>query len=318
MIFLYPLRPVSLLLTLIASFMIWLPFWDIFSFIVVMYAFPLAVGFVAYFKYLFLSLERFANGYTDSPPLTWNHLKPFTEMRQYQLLMLLLFIISLASWLISLDLEILAWVLITLSIMVMPAFIGLLGIHSGFFDAVNPVNITRFIQRAGVKYLVMWMMLLAGSALIRMYYDSNTGLFTSVFITLYFLSLTFIWIGRTIYEKRDELGYLADNAPEREAQRFADEILVIRKDVLHRFNREKHLDKALPALLAHIETEDDKLGAHAWYYRELMQWDNKRHVLRHAVFYVRELRGAGKGVLADLIIKECQGIDPEFDDKIPG
>lgn len=312
MILLYPLRLVPLLLTLVTSFMFWMFFRDIFSFLVLLYAFPLVLTVLVYFKYLFAMLERTANGHSGLPVLTWEFYRPFNEMRPYQLFLLLLFVASLATTLWQWQLPYLALVLLAYSLCVLPAYIGLLGLHNGFYPSLHPVILIRFIQRVGVKYLIMLGMLAAGIGFIVFSFKSGPVLFSAIFITLYGVVLMFLMLGRIIYSKREALDYRPDKSPEREAEIAAEALLAQRKHRLSRIFRERRRENILAVLLAHIEAEQDKLSAHAWYHLVLMRWDNKRLALKHGKYYIKALHNAEKHIIADLIQKECQDIDPDF------
>ena len=312
MMLLYPLRLVFLLLTLAASFLFWLMFFDIFSFLVVVRCLPLILTVLVYFKYLFVVLERTANGYTDAPVLTIEFYQPFTEMRPYQLLLVVLFVISLSVTLRQFNLDKIAIVLIAYFLCTLPAFIGLLGVRNGFFASLNPVVLAGFMLRIGLVYPAMLVILAAGVYLIFRFYRSDAGLFTAILVTLYGLDLVFLCIGRIIYGKRMELEYKADKSPEREAEKSAEALLLHRKHCLARVFKERLRENVLAVLLAHIAAEEDNLGAHAWYHKELMQWQNKRLAVSHAKFYIRALREAGKHIIADLIQQECRLIDPDF------
>ena len=311
MMLLYPLRLAPLLLTLASSFMIWLLNRDIFSFVVVLYAWPLVIFSLAYFKYLFTILERTAKGNTDPPVLTMEFFQPFNEIRPYQLLALVFFVVSLSGLLIHHALEFLAIPLVGFSVCTMPAFIGLLGIHNGFYASLNPITLTRFMLSTGVMYLAMLALLAVGLGSIVLLHRSQTGLFTSIFITLYSVVLVFLWIGKIIHARRLELGYLPDKSPEREAEQAAAALLQIRKNHLQRIFKERRRESALAVLLAIIDREEDKLAAHAWYHKEMMQWEHRRLAIRHAEYYIRALREAGKHIIADLIQQECMAADPD-------
>ena len=312
MILLYPLRLVPLILTLAVSFMIWMFFKDIFSFLVTLYCFPLVLTALMYFKYLFKTLEHIANGYSDLPAMTWEFYKPFDEMRPYQLLLVLLFVLSLSFKLWQWHLQYTAMALGIYSLCVLPAFIGLLGIWNGFYASLNPIKLMRFIQRTGLAYVLMLAMLAAGMGLIIKFYKSGPVLFTAVYVTMYCVVLVFIWIGKIIHSKREALDYHPHKSPERDAEKAEQELLGQRKQRLARMFKERRRENILAVLLAHIETEQDKLAAHAWYHSELMRWDSKRLALKHGRFYIKALRNAGKHIIADLIQKECQDIDPDF------
>lgn len=310
MIFLYPLRLSPLLLILLSSIMIWIAFHDIVIFILGIFAFAISV--LSYSKYLFAALERTANGHYDPPVLSYTLLQPFEEVRPYQLLSTLLFVTGLALWLLHQKLGFLAVIIVVFSLVTLPAFIGLLGIKNGFFASLNPLILWRFMQRIGMTYLVLLGLLATAVVLIILFYQSGPGLFAAIFITLYSLLLVFHWIGRIIYTKREALDYRPDNSPEREAEKAAEELMVIRKQRLYRIYKERRRENILAVLLAHIEAEDDRLAAHAWYHSELMRWDNKRLAIKHGYHYIKSLRDAEKHVIADLILKECQVIDPDF------
>lgn len=312
MIFLYPLRLVPLLLTLVASFLIWLPFKDIFSFLVTIESFPLVLTVLLYFKYLFKMLERTANGYADPPVLTFDFYRPFDEMRPYQLLLVLLFVISLAAMFREWQLDYVAAALVCYTLLVLPAFIGLLGLRNGFYASLNPVKLIRFIHRTGIAYLAMLVLLATTLGLTFLFYQNGTALFGAIFLTLYCLDLVFLWIGRVIHARREALEFYPEKSPEREADQAAKALLQERKYRLHRVFKQRRRENVLAILLAYIEAEQDTLAAHAWYHAELMCWDNKRLALKHAPFYVKSLRIAGKNIIADLIQQECRAIDPDF------
>jgi len=311
MMLLYPLRLTPLLLTLVTSFTIWLLFRDIFSFLVVLYGWPLVITAIAYFKYLFVILERTANGHADPPVLTMEFYQPFNEIRPYQLLALVLFIVSLSGLLIHHGFEYLAIPLVGFSVCALPAFIGLLGIHNGFYASLNPITLARFMQRIGIMYLAMLVLLAVGLGSIVLLHRSQAGLFTSIFIILYSVVLLFLWIGKIIHARREVIGYVPDKSPEREAEKAAETLLQLRKKHLQRIFKERRRENALAVLLAIIDEEEDKLAAHAWYHKEMMQWEHKRFALRHAEFYVRALREADKHIIADLIQQECMAADPD-------
>ena len=140
----------------------------------------------------------------------------------------------------------------------------------------------------------------------------RSGLFSAIFLTLYGVALVFLLLGRIIHSKREALGYRPHISPEREAEKAAEELLAQRKQRMTRIFKERRRENILAVLLAHVEAEEDKLAAHAWYHSELMRWDSKRLAVKHGKYYVKALRNAEKHIVADLIQKECQDIDPDF------
>jgi hypothetical protein len=187
-----------------------------------------------------------------------------------------------------------------------------LGIQNGFFQSLNPVALMRFIQRTGLTYLAMMVIMASGIVLLNLLYKSEIGLFIAIFINLYSLVLIFYWIGRIIYLKREKLDFRPDKSPERGAEKVAGELLLYRKKRLARVFKERRRENVLLILLAYIEVEEDRLSAHAWYHAEMKQWKNKRLAIKHGPYYIRALREAEKHIIADLIQQECQAIDPSF------
>jgi len=308
---LYPLRPSPLLLILVTSFMIWLLFVDLIFLLLFLNVVPLTIMALAYCKYLFVILERTANGYPDSPVLSYEFIKPFGDFRPYQLVVLLAGVYTLSAWLWQRDLDYLAIILVAFYLGTLPALIGLLGLRNGFLPSLNPVTLMRFTYRAGAVYWALCGVLGLGFMLILLLYRSGPGLFAAIFATLYSLVLIFHWIGRVIYAKRQELDYRPDNSPERAAEQAAEMLLQKRKHCLERVYKERRRENVLAVLLTHIEAEQDKLAAHAWYHAQMMLWDHKKLAVRHGFFYVRALREAGKHIIADLIQQECQAVDPD-------
>jgi hypothetical protein len=310
-LFLYPLNPTPMLLKLVTSFMIWLVFYDIFSFLVMIYFWPMALTVLVYFKYLFVTLERTANGYTDAPVLSYEFFRPFEEIRPYQLLLVTLFVCSLSGKLWQLGLNYPGYALIIYFLCTLPAFAGMLGIRNGFYASLNPVKLFRFIYRTGPVYLLMLGLLATGCGLIYLLSQSRAGLFSAIFLSLYCVDLVFLSIGKVIYGKREALDYRPDVSPERAAERLAELLIQRRKHNLDRVFKERRREGALAVLLAHIDAEEDRLAAHAWYHKEMMQWGQKQLAVRHGQFYVRRLREAGKHIIADLIQQECRAVDPD-------
>ena len=309
---LYPLHLTPLFLILGASILIWAAMKDTFVLLVLLNNIILPLLFITAAKYLFLVLERTAQGEMDPPYFSHTLMQVFKEWRPYQFLMVTLFVYTLTRWLWRQELELAANAVIACSLVAMPAYVGLLGLHNGMARSLNPVILVRFMLRMGLSYLGILGVLYAGYALVAWFYESAPGTYVAVLFNLYSLMLVFHWLGRLIYTRRAVLDYRPDHSPERTAEAEAEVLVQQRKQKMDRIFQRRRQEIVLPILLACIEEEADKLGAHAWYHAQLMQWDHQGLALRHAPFYIRALRETGDTVLAGRIERECREIYPEF------
>lgn len=310
---LYPLRPTPLLMIFSASILIWAAlFGDIFVFLVLLNNIILPLMLVTAAKYLFLALEKTAQGHRDPPFLSHTLWRVFEEWRPYQFLMVALVVFTLSRWLRSRELENTAHFVVVAALLFMPAFVGLLGLKEGLARALNPIILVRFIRRMGPAYLGILGMLYLSYALISWFYKSGPGLYAAVLFIGYILVLMFHLLGRVIYLRREALDYLPDHSPERLAAAREAALIDARKKHMDRIFKLRESERALPILLACVETEEDKLAAHVWYHDQLMRWDQKWLALRHAPFYIRAMRDAGDVRSAERIERVCRDIHPDF------
>ena len=316
MLFFYPLRPTPLFLILMTSTVLWVALSDLIMGLISIVAFIFFVfGFA---KYLFAVLERTAEGYPDPPPFSYELIRPFEEWRPYQLIFVMACVYALSGWLRDQDLTFLSDLLIAFSLGAMPAFIGLLGVNYSLLQSLNLLALARFMLRVGGAYWAMLGLFAAGYILLIALYHSGAGLFITLFINLYSLVLVYHWLGKVIYAKRNELDYRPDKSPEREAEQTALATIKRRKKCLGSIYAQRFKTNGLPILSAHIDAEENRLDAHAWFHDELMQWDDKRLALDHARLYIKALRSAGIQDSANQIQRNCQYIDPEFSSEKPG
>jgi len=310
---LYPLRPTPLLINFSASILVWgALFGDIFVLLILLNNIILPLMLVTAAKYLFLVLEKTAQGHRDPPYLSHTLWRVFEEWRPYQFLMVALVVYTLSRWLWSHDLGNVAHVVVVVALVFMPAFVGLLGLKEGMAQALNPIALALFMHRMGLAYLGILGMLYLGYALVGWFYKSAPGLYTAVLFIGYILILVFHLLGRVIYLRREALDYRPDHSPERLAAAREEALIDVRKKHMDRIFKLRESERALPILLACIDTEEDKLAAHAWYHDQLMRWDRKWLALRHAPFYIRAMRDAGDVRSAERIERVCRDIHPDF------
>jgi len=310
MLFLYPLHVHPLSLIIFASFTIWVALSNIILFLLGIFLFVLSAFGLT--NYLFEILQHTANGHMKPPTLNIWMLIPGGRLLPFKLLAVSGCLFSMSFWLMDKDMDYAAAGIIILSLTVLPAFIGIMGITNNLLLSMNPLGLIRFISRIGIVYLVMMGLLALGSFLIYKLYNSDSGLFIAVFITLYCLVLVFHLLGRVIHTKRIELDYFPEKTPERVAENIAHETLLKRKKCMDRVFRERLRGSVLPMILAYIESEEDRLAAHQWFHNELMQWDNKKLATQHGYHYVNALRDVGKTAIADDLTEEFISFDPTF------
>ena len=310
MLLLYPLHAIPLALIVITSFTIWLALNNIILFLIGITLFITSVFGLT--NYLFLILQQTANGQMNPPTLDLRLLQPGERLLPYKLLAVIGCLYTLSAWLVGIDMEYTATGIVVFSLAVLPAFIGMMAITNNLLQSINPLGLIRFILRIGITYIAMMGLLTLATFLIYELFSSDTGLFIANFITLYCLVLVFHWLGRIIYENRNELDYFPDHTPERDAENLAHNIMLNRKKCMERVFKQRLRGSVLPIMLAYIETEEDKLAAHQWFHNELMQWDNKKLATQHGFHYVNVLRDAGKTAIANALTEEFKSFDPTF------
>lgn len=164
------------------------------------------------FKYAFAMLEHIADGESYAPVASIEMLSPF-EQRPFVLLLVML-AAGQAAWRAD---NVIAWVLVGLLLVIIPAFIGLLGATRRVTLSLNPLAILQTVRGMGAWYLLVLFVIAATVAMVIWAVQSNWWVFILCWQIGLSVLLVFSLIGGTMYYRRIELGHEPRISPERMA-----------------------------------------------------------------------------------------------------
>ena len=164
------------------------------------------------FKYAFAMLEHIADGEAYAPAASIEMLSPF-EQRPFVLLLVVL-AAGQVAWRAD---NVIAWVLVGLLLVFIPAFIGLLGATRRVTLSLNPLALLQTVRGMGAWYLLVLLVIAATVAMGIWAVQSSWWLFILCWQIGVSVLLVFSLIGGTMYYRRIELGHEPRISPERMA-----------------------------------------------------------------------------------------------------
>jgi hypothetical protein len=175
--------------------------------------FPIAILVSWLFKYGFAVLEHVAHGHSGAPVFSQEILSPFEIRPVIQALT------CGAGYLLMryLD-EPASSVAAVLACLILPAWVGLLGIADHLYQAFNPLALWRMLRGMGLYYLVV-LALIALACLVFVSVN-YLPLWLSVRLTLMEICIlaSYSVIGEAIFARRLEVGFSARTSPERKLE----------------------------------------------------------------------------------------------------
>ena len=182
-------------------------------------------------------------------------------------------------------------------------------------SSLNPVTIFELVKRCGFVYLIGPAFVIAATwAVIRINLAFNIDMLTE-FVSLYLVFAAFAVFGgmvRPLHLER-ELDIPMPAGIDEETER--DRQLLHRTAVLNhaygivsRGNRAQGLEHIYKTL---ADDPDDAAGW-AWFFENMMRWENPEAALAFAQQYVHELLGYGENVKAVKIMMRCRMVNPAF------
>jgi hypothetical protein len=172
--------------------------------------FPIMILVLWLFKYGFGVLEHVAHGYEGAPVVSTELLGPF-EIRPWIQAgvcaggyLLVHFLDEPASSAIAI-----------IACLILPAWVGLLGIADRFYQAFNPVMLWHMLRAMSFYYFIV--LALIGLACLIFVSVHSLPLWLSLRFVLmeYCLLASYSVIGEAIFSRRLELGFAARSSPER-------------------------------------------------------------------------------------------------------
>jgi hypothetical protein len=175
-----------------------------------------------FLKYAFVMLEHTVQGRPGAPVLSIEDANPFGEKRP------ILFALLIAAWfgttlVIGAALgETLAGALRIAGMIALPAVIAVHAVTGSMRRALNPRVVIDMIQRLGSGYITV-MLVAAVCALLAQWIvvedAANVGLVWRIACSMLLWLLLFALLGAVIHDRRLEIGFEPEHAPERTMQR---------------------------------------------------------------------------------------------------
>lgn len=198
---------------------------------------------------------------------------------------------------------------------ILPASLITLAITQSALASLNPLTIFALIKRLGFAYLIAPAFIVGATWLVvRINVQFKTDMLTE-FVSLYMVFATFALSGGLVRsldlhsEVHIPLPAALDEAT------LQDRYLLTRTAVLNhaygiisRGDREKGLQHIYAAL---AEDGDEDAGW-AWFFKNLLQWENPEAALVFAQRYLHELLRNGETVKAVKLMLRCRCINPAF------
>ncbi len=202
-----------------------------------------------------------------------------------------------------------------LSAMILPASLIILAVSNSVLSSLNPVTIVELVKRCGFVYLIGPAFVIAATwAVIRINVAFNIDMLTE-FIGLYLIFAAFALFGgmvRPLHLER-ELDIPMPTGVDAEIDR--DRQLLERTTVLNhaygiasRGNRAEGLEHIFNALA----DDPDATAGWAWFFDNLLRWENPEAAMAFAQQYVHELLSYGETVKAVKIMMRSRLVNPAF------
>jgi hypothetical protein len=197
----------------------------------------------------------------------------------------------------------------------LPASLIILAISQSALASLNPITIFELVKRCGYVYLIGPAFVIAATwVVIRVNVAFNIDMLTE-FISLYFIFAAFAVFGGMVrpLKLQRELDIPMPESIDEDTER--DRHLLQRTAVLNhaygivsRGNRAQGLEHIYKTL---ADDPNDEAGW-AWFFENMLRWENPEAALAFAQQYVHELLSYGENVKAVKIMMRCRMVNPAF------
>jgi hypothetical protein len=197
----------------------------------------------------------------------------------------------------------------------LPASLIVLAVSHSALASLNPVTLFELVKRCGFVYLIAPAFVIAATwIVIRVNVAFNSDMLTE-FISLYFVFAAFAVFGGMVQplKLQRELDIPMPASIDEETER--DRHLLQRTMVLNhaygivsRGDRAKGLQHIYKAL---ADDPDDEAGW-AWFFENMLRWENPEAGLAFAQQYVHELLRYGENVKAVKLMMRCRMVNQAF------
>jgi len=197
----------------------------------------------------------------------------------------------------------------------LPASLIVLAVSHSVLASLNPATLIELVKRCGFVYLIGPAFLVAASwAVLRINVAVNVDMLTE-FVSLYLTFAAFAVFGGMVrpLQLQRELDVPMPASIDTQVER--DRHLLERTMVLNhayaiisRGNRQQGLEHIYKVL---ADDPDDEAGW-AWFFENMLRWENPEAAFAFAQQYVHELLRYGENVKAVKVMLRCRMINPEF------
>jgi hypothetical protein len=199
--------------------------------------------------------------------------------------------------------------------MILPASLIILAVSHSALSSLNPVTVIALVKRFGFAYLIGPAFVIAATwVVIRINVAFNIDLLTE-FIGLYLIFAAFAIFGgmaRPLHLEREldiPMPASIDEDTERD-RHLLERTMVLNHayGIVSRGNRAQGLQHIYKAL---ADDPNDEAGW-AWFFDNMLAWENPEAALAFAQQYVHELLGYGENVKAVKLMMRCRMVNPAF------
>jgi len=208
-----------------------------------------------------------------------------------------------------------AWaiVVVILASALLPASFGVLAITRSPLQSLNPVAILRLLERTGPTLWIATAFLIASYFLAYLAEDLPAMLtrLAQLFLTFSFFALT-----GSLIEPYDLFGEVDIPAPlEKTVAEVSSDIEKERVATLahaYGFISRDNREGGFKHLFAEIGKDPDPVAAWAWYFDNMLRWEQQQHALFFAQHYIHDMLTHGERIPALKVILRCRLIDEQF------
>ncbi len=199
--------------------------------------------------------------------------------------------------------------------MFLPASLIVLAVSHSALASLNPITLFELVKRCGFVYLIGPAFVIAATwVVIRINVALNTDMFTE-FVSFYFIFAAFAVFGgmvRPLQLQRElDIPMPASIDEETERDRHLSQRTMVLNHaygIVSRGNRAQGLEHIYKAL---ADDSNDEAGW-AWFFDNMLRWENPEAALVFAQQYVHELLRYGENVKAVKIMMRCRMVNPAF------
>lgn len=277
----YPLALAPIIIILFTSFFITAALQSI---ILLLYG-AVGVGLFSlwYLKYAILMMLHTADGDPDCPVLSYTFIRPLEDLRHLKLLLLILCHAMLINAVGDVS-PVAAMIYAVILLLLMPAMLLVLVGQNSLLKTAHLPLLLQIIQRSGARYWEVFAFYLVCAAFIYYLLQNQTAMYVIVTMVLYLVMVAFHLLGIILYTRRNELGYLAGQTPEREQAWFDQQQRKKYLNVVDMLYRQQCRPPALES--ADRLLEGEPLAVYDFMLDEVLTWDNPRFLKRYMEHYL--------------------------------